>query len=129
MAFHLGGFQPIGYIDANTGRPFFVAGGYCLKPSSFYHSQQHIYPGSYIGSDGRLVIDPDVYRSVQQQMKFNSAVYELHQKIHEGDSKPSSISSGSHQSKVAASSGSHSATEMPGREMTEFEKYEKCAFK
>ena len=56
MAFHLHGFQPIGYIDAATGRPFSVAGGYAFQPSSSYHSQQHMYPGSYIGKDGRLVI-------------------------------------------------------------------------
>jgi len=131
MAFHLGGFQPIRYIDAATGRPFFVAGKYAFQPYGFYNSQQHMYPGSYIGQDGRLVIDPNVYRIVQQGMKFNSAVFELHQKIHGGVSKhPStSISSDSHQSRVVASSGSHSTTEMPGRKITKFEEYEECAFK
>ena len=128
MAFYLGGFQPISYIDAITGKPFFVAGGHTFQPSYFYHPQQHMYPGSYIGSDGRLVVNPDVYRAVQQQMKFDSTVFKLHQKLH-GEDKQTSISSGSQQSRVYASSGSHSTTEKPIREMSDAEKYDASGFK
>ena len=107
MAFYLGGSQPCVYIDSLSGRPFIVAGGRTFESSLLYHSQQHMYPGSYIGPDGRLVVHPDVYRNVQEQTRFNSAVLELHTKLHKGDTK-SSISSSSKQSRVTVSSGSQS---------------------
>jgi len=128
MTFYLGGSHPSVYIDSFSGKPFIVAAGYTFQPSSLYHSQQHMYPGSYIGSDGRLVVDPDVYRGVQSQMKFNSTVSELHQKLYGEDKKPI-ISSGSNQSRVGISSGSHSTTEKPIREMSDAEKYDEDGFK
>jgi hypothetical protein len=67
-------------IDASTGRQYLSVGSMMIPISSLPHPLAHMYPGSYVLPDGRLKVDPKVYKAVEEQQKYNAAVGELARK-------------------------------------------------
>ena len=81
---NLMGYSPT-IIDGSNGRQYLSIGSMMIPANSLPHPLAHMYPGSYVLPDGRLKVDPQVYKDVEEQQKYNSAVGELARK----QSKPS----------------------------------------
>ena len=74
------GYSPVPMIDASTGKQYLSIGSMMIPASSLPHPLAHMYLGSYVLSDGRLQVDPKVYKAVEEQQKYNYALGELARK-------------------------------------------------